>query len=51
MSEMDRLIQERSTRPALMMLELQEVQEEDAIPDIKLHLFRADMVRVDFVCV
>jgi len=46
MSALELLVQERSTRPALMVLELQEVDEEDTIPEIRLHLFRADMVGV-----
>mmetsp|Transcript_10121 Transcript_10121/g.26269 ORF Transcript_10121/g.26269 Transcript_10121/m.26269 type:complete len:2025 (-) Transcript_10121:314-6388(-) len=44
MSELDKLVQQRSTRPALMMLELQEVEEEDVIPEIRIHLYKAEMV-------
>ncbi|KAF5841392.1 hypothetical protein DUNSADRAFT_13055 [Dunaliella salina] len=44
LSPMEVLVMQRSTKAAIMMLELKEAAEEGQLPEIKLHLYKADML-------
>jgi len=41
---MEVLVMQRSTQAAIMMLELKEAAQEDQLPEIKLHIYKADML-------